>query len=165
MLADDPAARPVLKGAQVVTEFKIDPNEGEQPIQAPPNHAILSNTLNGWQFVPIELKKEYDQTLKQLESLQVEVDAGRVSAQEAIADLAELKSLLQSLRAKIEANRVHVAGAQINEQTETIEFELGPEKRLEITANHVRLVGRKEAKVKVELKKIALSHCEPIRSS
>ena len=161
VLAEDPPSNPTFKGSPVITGIKIDPKDladrREQAIQAPPKHAILSNTLNGWQFVPIALKLEYDTTLKRLESLQVEVDAGRVSAHDAIADLAELKGLLQSLRAKIEASRVHVAGAQINEQTETIEFELGPEKRLAITANQVRVVGWKDAKVKVELKKIVLS--------
>ena len=160
LLAQDPPANPVLQGNPVVTGIKIDAREldrAEQAIQAPPNHAILSNTLNGWQFVPSELKKEYDTTLNRLESLQVEVDAGRISAKDAIADLSELKGLLQSLRAKIEASRVHVAGAHINEQTETIEFQLGPEKRLAITANQVRIVGWKEARVKVVLKKIVLS--------
>ncbi len=151
---------PTFRGTPVVTDVEVDIkeiNRGPKPIQAPPNHAILSNTLNGWQFVPIELKKEYDTTLKRLESLQVDVDAGNVSAKDAIADLAELKRLLQSLRTKIEASRVHVSGAQLNEQTETIEFELGAEKRLAITANHVRILGWQEKKVKVELKKIVLS--------
>jgi hypothetical protein len=158
--SEDPPANPKPKGNPVITGIKVDPkelNRAEDATVAPPNYAILSNTINGWQFVPKDLKKDYDTTLKRLESLQVEVDAGRVSAKDAMADLAELKTQLKSLRAEIEASRVHVAGARINEQIETIEFVLGDEKRLAITANHVRIVGWNEAKVKVELKKIILS--------
>ena len=125
--------------------------------KAPPNHALLSDTLNGWYFAPNDLKNLYDGTLQRLEALQVEVDGGQVSAKDATEELAELKLRLQTVREKIEESRVHVAGAEIHEQTETIEFELGPEKRLAITSNHVRIVGWQGPKVKVELRKLVLS--------
>lgn len=124
---------------------------------APPAHAILSDTLNGWIFVPMELKADYDKSLQKLESLQSEVDAGQLSAKEAADALAELKAHLNDLRAKISASRVLVEGAKIHEQTEQLEFELGPEKRLAITANHVHVRGWYGPKVKVELKKRVLS--------
>lgn len=126
-------------------------------VKAPPNHAILSETLNGWIFVPTELKDVYDSTLRRLESLQSELDDERITAKEAKAELAELKSRLKLLRQEIEASRVEVQGAKIHEQTESSEFELGPEKRLAITANHVRVIGWDGPKVKVELKKLVLS--------
>lgn len=132
-------------------------------LEAPPNQVVLSDTLNGWYFVPKEMKEEYDAALRRLESLQSEVDSGNVTAEESKAELAELKSRLQKLRAQLETNRVHVAAAEIHEQTEVLEFELGPEKRLAITSNHVRVLGWDEPRVKVELRKIVLSeNDEPV---
>lgn len=124
---------------------------------APPNHALLSASLNGWYFVPRDLKHLYDVTLQRLEALQTEVDEGQIRAKDATEELAELKVRLQAVREKIEESRVHVAGADIHEQTETIEFELGPEKRLAITSNHVRVAGWPGPNVKVELRKMVLS--------
>lgn len=126
-------------------------------VEGPPNHVILSETLNGWIFVPQDIKILYDNTLRRLESLQSEVDSKRVDTKEAAAELAELTRRLKLLRQKIETSRVEVQGAEIHEQTETLEFELGPEKRLAITGNHVRVFGWEGANVKVELKKLVLS--------
>ena len=165
-MAQQQTPGPTLEGQPTVTNVKMDPKEmdrGKQATAAPPNHAILSSTLNGWQFVPKELKNEYDATLSQLESLQFEADAGKVNVQDALAKLAVLKNQLEIVRAKLEASRVFVAGAKVHEQTESIEFQLGRERRLTITANDVRVVGWNEAKVKVELRKIVLSvEDEPI---
>jgi len=135
----------------------IGADDWDKYVKAPPNHAVLSDTLNGWYFVPKESKQVYDETLRRLESLQTEVESGRLNAKDAKAALAELTSQLTVLRATLEAGRVHVAGAEIHEQTETAEFEMGPEKRLAITANHVRVVGWEGKKIKVELKKMVLS--------
>ena len=79
-------------------------------VKAPPNHAVLSNTINGWYFVPITFKQNYETTLTRLETLQANVDQGRLSAAEAQAELADLKQRLAALRKDMEANRVHVAG-------------------------------------------------------
>ncbi len=135
----------------------IGVDDWDKSVKAPPNHAVLSNTLNGWYFVPKESKEMYDETLRRLESLQTNVDSGRMKANEAKAALTELTSQLTVLRASLESSRIHVAGAEIHEQTETTEFEMGPEKRLAITANHVRIVGWEGKKIKVELKKMVLS--------
>ena len=135
----------------------IGADDWDKYANAPPNHAVLSDTLNGWYFVPKESKRVYDETLRRLESLQTEVESGRLKAKDAKAELAELKLQLIGLRLTLVASRVHVAGAEIHEQTETSEFEMGPEKRLTITANHVRVVGWEGKKIKVELKKMVLS--------
>lgn len=132
-------------------------DERDTYTKAPPNHALLSSSVNGWYYVPKELKHLYDGTLERLEALQTEVNDGQISAKDATEELAELKLRLQAIREKIKETRVHVAGADIHEQTETIEFEIGPEKRLAITSNHVRVVGWPGPKVKVELRKMVLS--------
>lgn len=127
------------------------------PTKAPPNHVIVANAINGWYFVPKEFKEQYDATRTRLEGLQGDVDSGRLRVSEAQAELLALKGRLEALRKEIDAKRVLVAGATLHEQTETIEFELGPERLLAITANHVRVVGWDGPKVKVELKKMVLA--------
>ncbi|MCA9195671.1 MAG: hypothetical protein KDB03_28065 [Planctomycetales bacterium] len=127
-------------------------------VQAPPNHAILEDTLNGWIFVPMELKKQYDTALNELDSLQTDINNGRISAQQATGKLNELKVRLADLRKKLEASRVDVAGAEIHEQTESLEFSMGPERRLAITANQVNVIGWKNPHVKVDLKKSVLTN-------
>ena len=140
-------------------------DDWEKHVKAPPNHAVLSDTLNGWYLVPIASKQVYDETVRRLESLQTEVESGHLKANDAKVELVELTSQLTVLRATLQASRVHIAGAEIHEQTETIEFEMGPEKRLVITANHVRVVGWEGKKVKVELKKTVLStDKKPVKS-
>src|SRR5687768_5443707 len=124
---------------------------------APKDHEILSETLGGWYFAPKQLKQSYDATVGKLESLQTDLDQGRLSAAEAKATLSELKTRLETLRKELEASKVHVEGAKIHEQTETVEFELGPARRLAITANHVRVVGWVGPKVKWQLMKIVLT--------
>ncbi len=127
------------------------------PAKAPPNHLLLSNTLSGWYFVPKEFKEQYDRTVSQLEALQDNIERGRVKVTDAQTDLAALKQRLEALRKEMDSKRVLVKGATVNEQTETTQIELGPERRLAITANHVHVIGWDEPRVKVELKKLVLS--------
>lgn len=142
----------------LVSAVGIAADEREDPyVKAPPNHAMLSNTLNGWYFVPKELKAEYDGAMQELEALQSDIDAGKIRAGEAQAELEKVKHRLSELRKRIQSSRVLVEGATIHQQTETIEFEPGPERRLVITANHVRLVGWDGPKIKAELKRMVLS--------
>lgn len=124
---------------------------------APPKHAVLSSTLNGWFFVPKELKTRYDKTLKELESLQTNVELGHVSADEAQRELDRHRTSLRELRKLIEASRVHVDGAKIHEQTESTEFTLGPEQRLAITTNQVHIIGWDKPYVKADLRKLVLA--------
>lgn len=148
----------LIAGVSAPVNLAWGQNDDEKPpVKAPPKHALLSNTLNGWYFVPMEFKEQYDSTVNRLEALQGNVDSGRVKAKEAQAELEELKGKLEDLRIAIEASKIHITGANIHEQTETMEFELGPEKRLAITANHVHVVGWDGPKVKVELKKRVLA--------
>lgn len=148
----------LIAGLSAPVNLAWGQNDDEKPpVKAPPMHALLSNTLNGWYFVPMEFKEQYDATVNRLEALQGNVDSGRLKAKEAQAELEELKGKLEDLRIAIEASKIHITGANIHEQTETMEFELGPEKRLAITANHVRVVGWDGPKVKVELKKRVLA--------
>lgn len=125
--------------------------------EAPPRTAIVGETLNGWYFAPKELKDSYEAALRHLSTLQQQVDRGDYDAGDATRTLEDLQQRLKSLRTKLNESRVFVKGAEIHEQTETLEFELGPDRLLAITANEVRVVGSDGPRVKVELKKQVLS--------
>ena len=155
------SANAQVPGEPIITGVKANPSEihrGNEPTHAPPNHAILSTTLDGWIFVPAPLKKEYDAAIKNLEVLQWRMDSGGLKANEAREEVARIKKELEQLRERIDASRVHIQGAQVSEQTETLEVELGAEKRVAITANQVRVIGWHEKHVKIELKKIVLTN-------
>lgn len=126
-------------------------------IKAPPNHAIVSQDLKGWYFAPLELKNAYDSAVGRLEALKKDIDEGRVKAPEAKATLDTLRRQLQALAKDLEAKKVFVAGAKVFEQTETIEFPLGAEQKIAITANQIQVKGWAGPHVKCELKKMVIS--------
>ena len=141
----------------VLTQVALGQEKKNSTKTAPPNHVVLSHTIDGWQLVPKEFKQTYDTALAQLEALQADVASGKIRASKAQAELAELKKKLADLRKEIDERKVHVAGATLYEQSETIEFELGKERRLAITCNQVHVIGWEGPKVKCVLKKRVLS--------
>lgn len=150
----------IKPGEPQVISIQADPaqlRKADNPIEAPPGHAILSSTFDAWVFVPKELKTQYDSTINKLESLVHEIDNGTVDAKSATEELADLKSQLLLLRSRIDESRVRIGKAKLNEQTETLEFNLGEEGRLTIAANQVRVIGWDQPQVKAELRKIVLT--------
>jgi hypothetical protein len=123
----------------------------------PANHAILSDTLSGSYFVAAPLKQQYDRLLSRLEALKRELDEERVTGAQATARLKTLGEELRKLRDKIEESKVLVPAAKVHAVMETTTFDLGPEGRLVITADQVKLVASKDAKVHCVLEKIYLS--------
>lgn len=128
-----------------------------KPAQAPPDHAVLAETLYGWIFAPQKLKREYDQLLGRLDALQADIDAGKLTAVEARRELATVRERLVVLRRELEQSKVRVDAGKLHEQTEELEFELGAERRLAITANQIRVVGWDKPRVRCELKRQVLT--------
>src|SRR5262249_27470071 len=122
----------------------------------PANHVILSDSLSGSYFVAAPLKEQYDQFLSRLESLKRELDEQKVTGPQATARLNTLREELRKLREAIERSKVHVPAAKVHALKETTTFELGPEGRLGITADEVKLVASDDAKVRCVLEKICL---------
>jgi hypothetical protein len=123
----------------------------------PPDHVILSDTLSGSYFVAAPLKERYDRLLSRLESLKRELDEERVTGAQATVRLKALREELQRLRDAIERSKVLVPVAKTHTLKETTIFDLGPEGRLVITADRVKLVASDDARVHCELEKICLS--------
>lgn len=127
------------------------------PAVAPPDHAVLATMVNGWIFAPQKLKQEYDQLLGRLDALQADIDAGKLTAAQAQRELAEVRGRLETLRRDLDRSKVRVDAGRLHEQTEELEFELGPERRLALTANQVRVVGWDKPHVRCELRRQVLT--------
>jgi hypothetical protein len=125
--------------------------------QAPDNHSLLKRTLSGGYFVAKPFKEEYDRAVNRLRLLKTDIDSGRTTGAEALRELAELQLTLDGLRQQIEARKVFVPIAQTHSDTETVTFELGPERCLVITSDDVRVVGWDQPHVKCEIEKTVLS--------
>lgn len=154
-----PAQYPTLV-TQEVTDVKADPSQlrpEDGYATAPANHGILLSDFDAWIFVPLALKEQYQQTINKLEELQRTVGRGEITATAAENELTALRTRFDSLRAEIEKSQVKVAKANLTEQTQTMEFELGSEKCLAITSNQVHIVGWDQPQVKAVLKKSVLT--------
>jgi hypothetical protein len=125
--------------------------------QAPENHTLLKQTIDGGYFIARPLKDEYDRLVERLRLLKSEIDRGQTTGAAAVKELGELQTALAGLRAEIEAKKVLVPLAHIRTATQTVTFDLGPERRLFITAEDVHVVGWDQPQVKCELEKSVLS--------
>ena len=124
---------------------------------APENHLQLKDTVSGTYYVSKSLKEEYDRLLSRLRALQADIESEKTSGAEALRSLKTLKTDLVRLRDEIEKKKLFVPVAKTHVQTESLTFDLGPEKLLVITADNVRLLGWDGPGVKVELEKTILS--------
>jgi hypothetical protein len=127
---------------------------------APDNHVEFKDTRSGSYFIAKPLKEKYDGLLARLKNLRTEIDAGRISGVDAQRQLASLQVELQELRDLIQKSMKHVSAAFENKTTETMKFELGPEKCLVITGDNARIIGWDKPYVQCELEKIVLSKSE-----
>jgi hypothetical protein len=103
------------------------------------------------------LKQRYEQLLARVERLKADVAAGNVAGDEALRQLGELEPQLAELRDEIEARKVLVSPMKVQKQTEELLFDLGPERRLVITADALRVVGWDGPQVKCVLEKSVLA--------
>lgn len=124
---------------------------------APPNLAVLRHTTAGAYFVAPDLKQKYEQLLARVERLKADVAAGNIAGDEALRQLGELEPQLAELRDEIEDRKVLVSPLKVQKQTEELLFDLGPERRLVVTADALRVVGWDGPQVKCVLEKSVLA--------
>jgi len=125
--------------------------------EAPPNCAVLKHTRGGAFFVAKPLKQEYDRLLSQVESLQADLAAERISGADAQLELQTLQAELTRLREDIERKKILVEPVKVHRQSETTTFELGPARLLVITADNIRVEGWNGSRVKCVLDKTVLA--------
>jgi hypothetical protein len=125
--------------------------------EAPPDHAVLDSTLGGAYFVAKDLKEQYEKLLDRVEALKSDVNDGRLPADEALHQIEELEPRLEALRQELEARKVLVSAAKMQQQTEEVLFDLGAQRRLIITADQIHVVGWEGPQVKCVLTKTLLA--------
>ena len=124
--------------------------------QAPPDQAVLSHVRGGALFVPKDLKHKYDDLLTKLRRLKADIAAGNIAGEAALKQLKQLEPEIESLRKEMQAKKVLVSPVKLQRQTEELTFELGPARMLIVTADHLRVIGWDEPKVKCVLEKTLL---------
>ena len=124
--------------------------------QAPPDQAVLSHVRGGAFFVPKDLKHKYDDLLARVRRLKADIAAGNIAGEAALKQLKQLEPEIESLRKEMQAKKVLVSPVKLQRQTEELTFELGPARMLIVTADHLRVIGWDEPKVKCVLEKTLL---------
>lgn len=134
-----------------------------QPAKIPEARAVvpegmtnLSDTLTGSYFVAAPLKREYDDLLGRLDALKRDIDQDRVAGPDAAERLNGLRDSLRGLREQLDKTKVLIPAVQAHAQVQTMTFDLGPERLVVITADHVRIVGTDEDKLRCTLEKALL---------
>jgi hypothetical protein len=125
--------------------------------EAPPEHAVLAYTRGGAYFVPKDLLEKQDQLLARVGRLKADIAAGHIKGEAALAELKTLEPQLDALRKELQAKKVLVSPVKLQKQTEELLFDLGPERMLIVTADHLRVVGWDGPKVKCVLEKTLLA--------
>lgn len=124
---------------------------------APPDTVVLEHARGGAYFVAEPLKKAYDGLVARTRALEADLDADRLSGPEVLAELKGLQSKLAELRGEIDRKKVLVAPVKVHTQTAETTFDLGPERLLVVTADHVRVLGWDGPSVKCVLEKAVLA--------
>jgi len=124
---------------------------------APDNYVEIKDTLSGSYFVFKPLKDRYDELVAKLQNLGEDIEAGRIGGTEAKQQLDALQAELVELRELLNKSMKLVTAAVENKITESIKFDLGPEKCLVINADNVTIMGWEENYVRVDIEKVVLS--------
>ncbi len=125
--------------------------------EAPADYAVLNHTRGGAFFVPKDLMERHDQLLTRVARIKADLAAGKIKADAALAQLKEINPLLEGLRKELQEKKVLVSPVKVQKQTEELLFDLGPERMLIVTADHLRVVGWDGPKVKCVLEKSLLA--------
>lgn len=125
--------------------------------EAPPEHELLTHVRGGAYFVARPLKERYDQLLVRLQTLKSEIENAKIPGAEAIEELRKLQTQLADLRKEIDEKKVLVSPVKVHTQSETVTFDLGPERLLVVTADSLRVEGWDGPQVKCVLEKTVLA--------
>lgn len=129
----------------------------EHSADAPADMTILGHTRGGVYYIAKPLKEKRDQLHAELRRLSSDIDDATVNREEAEKRLAELTTRIETLELEIETQKVLAAPVTEHRIEEKIQFELGSERLLVITADDVTIVGWDRPHVDCTLTKIILA--------
>jgi hypothetical protein len=125
--------------------------------EAPADQAIVGSKLGGSYFAPKPLKEKYDQLLSRVRSVEVEINEGTISGDQAKREIEQLRVELAEVRKQIEEQKTFVPAGKVHTKSDTTTFKLGVEQRLLILASKVRIIGWDKPEVKCVLDKAVLT--------
>lgn len=156
-----PLLQYVLSGCVLLSCALLNAEESAVPeAHAPPNHVILRPTRGGMYYIAKPLKERHNAIQAQLQIVQDAVTKPRSGHHKVPDENPQLKQLRQellTLEQEIEKRTVLVSPLTVHQQDETIFFDVGPKKRLIITADQVRLQTWDGPQVKCVLTKSVLT--------
>ena len=153
------AAGAALAGAMrdARADDAAEPAETEEvDVELQKNKVIVGDMQRGGFYcVAKSLKDKHDELQGSVQALRAKIATGDIGgSQEAAGQIAPLQAELESVRKLIEKTKKWIPAGQAVTDTETTEFELGPEKLLFLSGiGSVRLVGWDQPNVKCVLEK------------
>lgn len=133
----------------------------EHRAAAPPQHSIIRDARGGAYFIPNALYERYEQLRSRVELLATEIEQQQPDAGEAVAEAGRLQHELETLQQEIEQVEVFVSPVRQYVQTDTYEFDAGPERCLVIVADGIRLETSDDDRIRCELRKSILAEEQP----
>ncbi len=133
------------------------PAWSQEPIRlhakAPEGQSSFKYAFGGVFFVDKNLNDEYNRLLFRIRALKSDFEADRIGAAESLTELKDLQTRLDRLQKEIEKKKTFVPLGQVRKQSETLAFDLGPERLLVVTADHVCIEGWDGPQVKCVLER------------
>ena len=121
--------------------------------KAPDGQTFLKYAFGGVFFVDKNLNDEYGRLLLRIRALKSDFEGGRIGTAESLTELKELQIGLDRLQIEIEKKKTFVSLGRVYKQSETVAFDLGPERLVVITADRVGIEGWDGPQVKCVLEK------------
>lgn len=134
---------------------------GQEPnllkVKGPEGQTNLRYAFGGVFLVDKTLRDEYDRLLFRIRTLKSGLEDDQIGSAGSFTELRlELKNLqarLEWLQKEIEKKKTFISLGKVHKQTETVTFDLGPERLLVVTAKNVRVEGWDGPQVKCVLEK------------
>ena len=132
---------------------RLESGADSPPCQSPEGQSSFKYAFGGVFFVDKNLNDEYNRLLFRIRALKSDFEADRIGAAESLTELKDLQTRLDRLQKEIEKKKTFVPLGQVRKQSETLAFDLGPERLLVVTADHVRIEGWDGPQVKCVLER------------
>lgn len=126
-----------------------------------PHLGVLEHTATGVMYVDENLLKEYTQLKQQVDDVRGQVFRSGGSAKAMLEKLAALEQEFETLRAKIDGQKVHAQPFGVFSRRDTQSFDIGDAQQIVITSDDVIVRGWNGKNIKCVVEKFVLGEEEP----
>ncbi len=128
--------------------------------KAPADHAEFDSDMTGSYFVTKPLKEKYDNLVKRVGELRVDIDQARIDESQARRQIQGLQSEIAETLREIEKTKLYVPGAKFESRATVKNVTLGAQDLLLIEAENVEIRGGEGPEVKCVVKKTVLGELD-----